>query len=71
MGRIREQLSKARLHLADVAALALATNRTLILPHCGSSRIGPSDDYSLPLWHYLDVGRLGEYVPWVTEEYYR
>eukprot|EP00897_Mesotaenium_endlicherianum_P004329 jgi/Mesen1/3924/ME000209S02929 len=64
IGRVNEQLTKARLHLAEVLALARAANRTLILPGAGSSRLGL--DWAAPLCTYFDLELLGRFVPWVT-----
>lgn len=68
VGRVLEQLSKARRHLAELVALALHANRTLVLPHCGASRVGPASDFHLPLCTYFDVRSLPPALRWVSEE---
>jgi len=55
VGRLMEQLSKVRRHLAELGALAEHANRTLVLPRCGASRLGPASDYHLPLCSYFDL----------------
>eukprot|EP00897_Mesotaenium_endlicherianum_P003895 jgi/Mesen1/3533/ME000197S02551 len=70
VGRLYEQLSKARLHLAEVVALARVTGRTLVLPTAGNSMLGTAYDYRRPLCVYFDVRVLGRAVHWVTEAYF-
>ncbi|CAI5466336.1 unnamed protein product [Closterium sp. Yama58-4] len=70
VGRLYEQLSKARLHLGEVLSVARHTGRTLILPSVGNSRIGTVADYAFPFCTYFDPGRLGQFVPWVSEEFF-
>ncbi|CAI7798265.1 unnamed protein product [Closterium sp. NIES-53] len=70
VGRLYEQLSKARLHLGEALSVARHTGRTLILPSVGNSRIGTVADYAFPFCTYFDPGRLGQFVPWVSEEFF-
>ncbi|GJP36291.1 hypothetical protein CLOM_g8287 [Closterium sp. NIES-68] len=70
VGRLYEQLSKARLHLGEVLSVALHAGRTLILPSVGNSRIGTVADYAFPFCTYFDPGSLGQFVPWVSEEFF-
>eukprot|EP00271_Cylindrocystis_brebissonii_P012195 TRINITY_DN3036_c0_g1_i1.p1 TRINITY_DN3036_c0_g1~~TRINITY_DN3036_c0_g1_i1.p1 ORF type:complete len:188 (+),score=21.59 TRINITY_DN3036_c0_g1_i1:96-659(+) len=66
-----EQLSKARIHLAQLYVLAQLTKRTVILPSVSDSRIGYwSPPPLLPFCAYFDMAdrHLGE---WVTEDYFR
>lgn len=71
VGRINEQLSKARKHFAELVALALLANRTLVLPHCGNSRVGPLSDYKWALCTYFDIGSLPRALRWVSESYFQ
>lgn len=71
VGRINEQLSKARKHLAELVTLALLANRTLVLPHCGNSRVGPLSDYKFPLCTYFDLATLPLALRWVSESYFQ
>ncbi|GJP36704.1 hypothetical protein CLOM_g21180 [Closterium sp. NIES-68] len=66
-----EQLSKARLHLAEAMALARHWGRTLVLPRVSSSRIGGNNlpRGTFPACAYFDTELIGRFVPWVTEEY--
>lgn len=63
-----EQLSKARMHFAEMVALAKVLNRVLVLPRVGLSTIGMH--LPLPYCAYFDGKLLGNYVKWVTYEYY-
>ena len=63
-----EQLSKARIHFAEMVALAKVLNRVLVLPRVGLSTIGMN--LPLPYCAYFDEKLLGNYVKWVTYEYY-
>ncbi|CAI5515513.1 unnamed protein product [Closterium sp. Naga37s-1] len=65
VGNLWEQLSKARLHLAEAMALARHWGRTLVLPRVRTSRIGAT-------WHaprVFDPVLMGRFVPCVREEY--
>lgn len=55
--RIAEQESKARIHLTQLALLARALNRTLVLPNVGKSKIGACFKWELQT--YYDVASLG------------
>eukprot|EP00897_Mesotaenium_endlicherianum_P005873 jgi/Mesen1/5313/ME000265S04473 len=68
LGLEREQLTKGRLHLAEAMAVAKAEGRILILPPAGESRMGL--DRHLPLCTYFDTLQIGEFVDWVTEDFY-
>eukprot|EP00897_Mesotaenium_endlicherianum_P000618 jgi/Mesen1/10557/ME000843S10068 len=70
VGRLAEQLTKARRHLAEVVALARHTGRTLILPAAGNAKLASSLDYRRPLCAYLDTRALGRLVDWVTEDFF-
>ena len=63
-----EQLSKARMHFAEMVALAKVLNRVLVLPRVGLSTMGMN--LPLPYCAYFDGKVLGKYVKWVTYEYY-
>ncbi|GJP37805.1 hypothetical protein CLOM_g22213 [Closterium sp. NIES-68] len=66
---VPEQLSKARAHLVEVAALARRFNRTLIVPRVGHSRV----DFRrhLPFCAYFDGAMLQRCgVHWVTEDWF-
>lgn len=65
-----EQLSKARRHVAELAALAQHANRTLVLPRCGASRVGPASDFHLPLCSYFNVHSLPPPIRWVSDEFF-
>ncbi|KAF8181485.1 hypothetical protein BJ912DRAFT_906817, partial [Pholiota molesta] len=54
--RIAEQESKARIHLAQLALLARALNRTLVLPNVGRSKVGAC--FRWDLGAYYDVRSL-------------
>ncbi|CAI5505102.1 unnamed protein product [Closterium sp. Naga37s-1] len=59
VGNLWEQLSKARLHLAEAMALARHWGRTLVLPRVRTSRIGAT-------WHaprVFDPVLMGRFVP--------
>ncbi|CAI5940810.1 unnamed protein product [Closterium sp. NIES-64] len=66
-----EQLSKARLHLAEAMALARHWGRILVLPRVGSSRIGGNylPRGTLPACAYFNTELIGRFVPWVREEF--
>ncbi|CAI7749620.1 unnamed protein product [Closterium sp. NIES-53] len=70
-GNLWEQLSKARLHLAEAMALARHWGRTLVLPRVRSSPIGGNNPPRgmLPACAYFDTVLMGRFVPWVREEY--
>ncbi|GJP67299.1 hypothetical protein CLOP_g24132 [Closterium sp. NIES-67] len=63
----REQLTKARLHLGEAMTIAGLTNRTFVLTHVGSSRIGMDRD--LPLCTYFNIDKITEHGEWITEDY--
>ena len=51
--RIAEQESKARLHLSQLAYLAQALNRTLVLPNVGKSRMGICFGWDFSMYYDL------------------
>ncbi|CAI5974415.1 unnamed protein product [Closterium sp. NIES-65] len=66
---VPEQLSKAKAHLVELAALARRFNRTLIVPRVGHSRV----DFTrrLPFCAYFDAPALQRCgVHWVTEDWF-
>ncbi|CAI5504524.1 unnamed protein product [Closterium sp. Naga37s-1] len=63
----REQLTKARLHLGEAMTIANLTNRTFVLTHVGSSRIGMDRD--LPLCTYFNIDKITAHMEWITEDY--
>ncbi|CAI5505542.1 unnamed protein product [Closterium sp. Naga37s-1] len=66
---VPEQLSKAKAHLIELAALARHFNRTLIVPRVGHSRV----DFTrrLPFCAYFDASALQRCgVQWVTEDWF-
>ncbi|KII85240.1 hypothetical protein PLICRDRAFT_336854 [Plicaturopsis crispa FD-325 SS-3] len=63
--RVGEQESKARLHLAELAQLAQALGRTLVLPNVGKSRIGAC--YRWDFGAYYDVDTLAQDVQQLSE----
>ena len=67
---IKEQMSKARLHLSETMALARLLNRTLILPQVAPAADSIRYDHPHPACAYFDVERIGEMVPWVTQSYF-
>ena len=70
LAAIKEQLSKARLHLSETMALARLLNRTLILPQVAPAADSIRYDNPLPACAYFDADRIGEMVPWVTQRYF-
>ena len=70
LAAVREQMSKARLHLSETMALARLLNRTLILPQVAHAADSIRYDHPLPACVYFDVERIGEMVPWVTQSYF-
>lgn len=70
VGLLYEQLSKSRMHFAEVLAQARLQNRVLILPYCENGRIGSSKYYSLPLCSYFDLSRIGQFIDWISEDFF-
>ena len=70
LAAIKEQLSKARLHLSETMALARLLNRTLILPQVAPAADSIRFDNPLPACAYFDAERIGEMVPWVMQGYF-
>ncbi|CAA7269483.1 unnamed protein product [Cyclocybe aegerita] len=54
--RVAEQESKARIHFMQIAQLAKALNRTLVLPNVGKSKIGAC--FKWPFSSYYDMDSL-------------
>ena len=63
-----EQLSKGRLHFAEVVAVTLLLDRVLILPRVGGSQINMFSP--LPFCAYFDSKKLAGTVRWVTYEFH-
>lgn len=68
--RLTEQLTKSRMHFAEVLRMAQETKRVLVLPNCQNGYIGNSKYFRLPLCLYFDIEKIGNAVDWVTEEFF-
>lgn len=68
IGKLCEQLTKSRKHLAEVMSFAKATNRTLVLPKCDAGHIGNGQYYKKSICLYFDLKKIGEYVRWISED---
>lgn len=68
--RVAEQESKARIHLTQIARLARALNRTLVLPKVGKSKIGACFKWGFDT--YYDAASLdGDRESFVDLEHFR
>lgn len=58
------------MHLGEVLALSRDTKRTLVLPNVNYGYMGSGNKFYRPLCLYFDLKVIGEYVPWVSEDYF-